>query len=225
MANFEIEEAEGTRWVKVTLHDEEVRAEKASLSHMKGALVMDTPLPSFRDLLVSSVSTDSPFRPRYRGTGEVYLDSTMGGYHVLDMSDGEDWVVENGAYWASEGKITLSLVRERLMTAFWAGEGLIWYHTKLTGAGKVVLAAQGPVDELTLNSERLVVDGPFVIARTDGIKFSIRRPARTRWSTWLSGQTSARVYEGKGRLLMCTTPYWRLAIKNKHLADPMLVNT
>jgi uncharacterized protein (AIM24 family) len=110
------------------------------------------------------------------------------------------------------------------MTAFWAGEGLIWYHTKLSGAGIVVLAAQGPVDEITLNSEKLVVDGSFVIARTDGIKFSIRRPARTRWSTWLSGQTSARVYEGKGRLLMCTTPYWRLAIKNKHLADPMLTN-
>ena len=224
MANFDIEEAEGTRWVKVTLHDEEVRAEKSSLSHMKGSIVMDTPLPNMRDLLVSTVSTDSPFRPRYRGTGEIYLDSTMGGYHVLQMSEGEDWVVENGAYWASEGKITLSLVRERLMTAFWAGEGLIWYHTKLSGAGIVVLAAQGPVDEITLNSEKLVVDGSFVIARTDGIKFSIRRPARTRWSTWLSGQTSARVYEGKGRLLMCTTPYWRLAIKNKNLADPMLTN-
>jgi uncharacterized protein (AIM24 family) len=224
MANFEIEEAEGTRWVKVTLHDEEIRAEKGSLNHMKGAIVMDTPLPSFRDLLVSTVSTDSPFRPRYRGTGEIYLDSTMGGFHVLQMSAGEDWVVENGAYWASDREVTLSLVRERLLTAFWAGEGLVWYHTKLSGEGMVVLAAQGPVDEMTLNGEKLIVDGPFVIARTAGIKFSIRRPARTRWSNWLAGQASARVYEGKGRLLMCTTPYWRLAIKNKNLGDPMLIN-
>jgi hypothetical protein len=23
---------------------------------------------------------------------------------------------------------------------------------------------------------------------------------------------------------MCTTPYWRLAIKDQHLADPMLMN-
>jgi uncharacterized protein (AIM24 family) len=224
MANFKIEEAEGTRWVKVTLDNDEVRTEKASLNHMKGAIVMDTPLPSFRDLLVSTVSTDSPFRPRYRGTGEVYLDSTMGGYHVLEMTEEDDWVVENGAYWASDGKITLSLARERLLTSFWAGEGLVWYHTKLSGAGKVVLAAQGPVDEMALDGEKLVVDGPFVIARTAGIKFSIRRPARTRWSTWLSGQTSARVYEGKGRLLMCTTPYWRLAMKDKHFSDPMLTN-
>jgi uncharacterized protein (AIM24 family) len=148
----------------------------------------------------------------------------MGGYHVLQMTAEDDWIVENGAYWASDGKITLSLARERLLTAFWAGEGLIWYNTKLSGTGKAVLAAEGPVDELTMNGEKLVVDGAFVIARTAGIKFTIRRPARTRWSTWLSGQTSARVYEGKGRLLMCTTPYWRLAIKNKHFADPMLTN-
>ena len=52
MANFAIEESEGTRWVKVTLDHEEVRAEKASLNHMKGAIVMDTPLPNVRDLLV-----------------------------------------------------------------------------------------------------------------------------------------------------------------------------
>jgi uncharacterized protein (AIM24 family) len=225
MANFEIEECEGSRWVKVTLDDEEVRAEKASLNHMKGAIVMDTPLPNVRDLLVSSVSTDSPFRPRYRGTGELYLESSMGGFHVLEMNEGEDWIVENGAYWASEGSVQLSLARERLLTAFWAGEGLFWYHTKLHGGGKVVLAAQGPVEEMTLNDEKLVVDGAFVIARTPGVKFTIGRPARTRWSTWLSGQSSARIYKGTGRLLICTTPYWRLAIKNKNLADPLLMNS
>jgi uncharacterized protein (AIM24 family) len=148
----------------------------------------------------------------------------MGGFHVLEMNEGEDWVAENGAYWASEGSVKLSLVRERLLTAFWAGEGLFWYHTNLHGGGKVVLAAQGPVEEMSLNDERLVVDGAYVIARTAGVKFTIGRPARTRWSTWLAGQSSARIYQGSGRLLMCTTPYWRLAIKNKNLADPMLTN-
>jgi uncharacterized protein (AIM24 family) len=191
---------------------------------MTGQIVMDTPLPRFHDLLVSMVSTDSPFRPRYRGTGELYLESSMGGFYPLEMHEGEDWVVENGAYWASEGSVKLTLVRERLLTAFWAGEGLFWYRTKVHGGGTVVLAAQGPVDELKLNNEKLVVDGTYVIARTTGINFTIRRPARTRWSTWLSGERFARVYEGTGRVLMCTTPYWRLAIKNKELGDPALTS-
>ncbi|WP_165227269.1 AIM24 family protein [Aquisphaera insulae] len=223
MANFEIEGAEGTRWVKVTLEDEEIRAEKASLSHMKGHIVMDTPLPKAHDLLVSLVSTDSPFRPRYRGTGELYLESSMGGFHLLEMHPDEDWIVENGAYWASEGSVKLSLIRERAMTAFWAGEGFFWYQTKLHGGGKVILAARGPVEEVKLDGEKLVVDGTYVIARTAGVNFTIGRPARSRWSTWMAGQTTARIYQGTGRLLMCTTPYWRLAIKDRHASDPLCV--
>jgi uncharacterized protein (AIM24 family) len=222
MAKFELEESEGMRWMKIILSDEEVRAEKGALNHMTGQIVMDTPIPRFHDLLVAMISPDSPFRPRYRGTGELFLESSMGGFHALEMNEEEDWVVENGAYWASEGSVKLTLVRERFITAFWAGEGLFWYRTKVHGGGTVVLAAQGPVDELKLNNEKLVVDGTYVIARTAGIKFSIRRPARTRWSTWLSGERSSRVYEGTGRVLMCTTPYWRIAMKNKELGDPAL---
>jgi uncharacterized protein (AIM24 family) len=224
MAKFEFEESEGMHWIKITLNNEEIRAEKGALNHMTGPIVMDTPLPRFHDLLVSMVSPDSPFRPRYRGTGELFLESSMGGFHALEMNEDEDWVVENGAYWASEGSVKLTLVRERMITAFWAGEGLFWYRTMVHGGGTVVLAAQGPVDELELNNEKLVVDGTYVIARTAGIRFSIRRPARTRWSTWLSGERYARVYEGTGRVLMCTTPYWRLAIKNKELGDPVLTS-
>lgn len=110
------------------------------------------------------------------------------------------------------------------MTAFWAGEGFSWYQTKLQGDGKVVLAARGPVSEVTLDDEMLVVDGSFVIARTSDVKFTIRRPARSRWSNWLAGQSVARVYQGTGRLLMCTTPYWRVAMKDRNTEAPVCAN-
>jgi uncharacterized protein (AIM24 family) len=86
----------------------------------------------------------------------------------------------------------------------------------------VVLTYQGPVDELTLNSGRIVVDGGYVIGRTSGIKFSIKRAARSYVSHLLSGAGCSRIYEGTGKILMCTTPYWRFRLKATELKDPIL---
>ena len=145
---------------------------------------------------------DSPY---YKGTGELYLESSLGGFHTVELNDGETWVIQNGAYWASEEGIALSLYRERFLTAFFAGEGLFWYQTKISGKGKAVVIAPGPVDEMTLNNERLVFDGNYVVARTAGISFTIRRPTRSRLGYYLSGERYSRVYEGTGRLASIST--------------------
>jgi len=224
MAKFEIEHTEGMRWVKVTLDNEMVRAERRALNHMIGDITMDVPLPRPRDILVSLVSDESPLRPRYQGTGELFLESTLGGFHIMEMKEDESWNFCPGAYWASESDITLTIFRERFLTSFWAGEGFFWYQTAAHGKGKVVLATQGPVEEFTLKNGRIVVDGNYVIGRTSGIKFSISRPERTYFSHLLSGQGYARVYEGTGKLLMCTTPYWRFRIKGGEFKDPILVD-
>jgi uncharacterized protein (AIM24 family) len=224
MATFEVEHAEGMRWIKVSLNNETVRAERGALNHMLGDITMDVPLPSLRAMFISVFSEESLVRPAFKGTGELYLESTLGGFHAFQVGEGESWVIQNGAYWASEEGVKLSVHRESFLTAFYAGEGLFWYETKLSGKGQAVLIATGPVEEVTLNDERLVVDGNYVIARTSGISFSIRRPTRSRLRYYLSGERYARVYRGTGRLLMSTTPYWRLRLGKKGEAkDPAMV--
>jgi uncharacterized protein (AIM24 family) len=64
-------------------------------------------------------------------------------------------------------------------------------------------------------NDRLVTDGPFVIARTQGISMRVKRPAKGLVSYWLSGQKLAYVYEGTGRLLLCTVPYWRARMQKE----------
>jgi uncharacterized protein (AIM24 family) len=222
MAKFEIEHTEGMRWVKVTLENEMVRAEKGALNHMVGDMNMDVPLPRPRDILVSMLSDESPLRPRYRGTGELFLESTLGGFHIMELNGDESWIFSPGAYWASESEITLSIFRERFLTSYWAGEGLFWYQTGARGKGKIVLATQGPIEEMTLNNGRLVVSGNYVVGRTTGITFGIRRAAKSYLSHILSGEDYARVYEGTGKLLLCTTPYWRFRVKGGEFKDPIL---
>ena len=215
MATFKVEHNEGMRWVKVGLVDDEVRAERGALNHMQGAITMDVPWPTLRSWWVSLFSDESLLRPRYSGTGTVYLDSTLGGYHLMEVTPGERWILDTRCFWASDGEVKLSIHRERMLTAFWAGEGLLWYKTALKGDGRVVLSVDGPVHEVELKNDRLVTDGPFVIARTHGISMRLKRPAKNIISYWLSGQKLAYVYEGTGKLLLCTVPYWRARMQKE----------
>jgi uncharacterized protein (AIM24 family) len=214
MATFEVEETEGMRWVKVGLDDDDVRAERGALNHYKGAIAMDVPFPSLRAWWVSLFSDESLLRPRYEGTGTVYLDSSLGGFHSMEIMPGERWILDTKCFWASDGEVKLSVHRERTWTAYWADQGLFWYKTALKGEGQVVLSVPGPIEEVHLVDDQIVVDGTQVVARTSGITLSVRRPARSWISYWMSGQKLAYCYRGTGRLLLCTTPYWRARLKN-----------
>ena len=214
MATFEVEETEGMRWVKVGLDDDDVRAERGALNHYKGAITMDVPFPSLKAWWVSLFSDESLLRPRYEGTGTVYLDSSLGGFHSMEIMPGERWILDTKCFWASDGEVKLSVHRERTWTAYWADQGLFWYKTALKGEGQVVLSVPGPVEEVHLVDDQIVVDGTQVVARTSGITLSVRRPARSWLSYWMSGQKLAYCYRGTGRLLLCTTPYWRARLKN-----------
>ena len=215
MATFEVQETEGMRWVKVGLDDDDVRAERGALNHYKGAITMDVPFPSLKAWWVSLFSDESLLRPRYEGTGTVYLDSSLGGFHSMEIMPGERWILDTKCFWASDGEVKLSVHRERTWTAYWADQGLFWYKTALKGEGQVVLSVPGPVEEVHLVDDQIVVDGTQVVARTSGITLSVRRPARSWLSYWMSGQKLAYCYRGTGRLLLCTTPYWRARLKNE----------
>ncbi len=208
MAKFEIQQGQFQRWVKITIDEEAVRAEAGALSYMRGHVQVDTPLPSLGSAIKCSISDEPLIRPRYQGTGEIYLSSSFGGYHVFRI-DGTPWILENGAYWASDNSVRLGLHRERMSTSFWAGEGLIDFQTMVSGSGCVVLNAEGPVEEIDLGSETISVEGKLVIARTADVAYRVARPTRSLFSYWLSGEQYHRQYKGPGKVLLVSTPYFK----------------
>ena len=207
MAEFEVIEDQGMRHVRIALDGQPVRAEAGALSYMRGAVEMDTPLPTPGRALRNMLSDEPILRPRYTGKGEVCLTPSLGGYYTLELA-GEAWVLENGAYWASDGSVDLGVYRERMLTSFWAGEGFVDFQTRVSGTGRVVLKTTGPTERIELNGERLAVEGKQVIARTEGLDYSIRRPSRSLIGHWLSGEELVRVHSGSGHVLMTTAPFW-----------------
>lgn len=208
MASFQIQSSQFQRWVKITIDNESVRAEAGALSYLRGSVQVDTPLPSFGTAIKCRIADEPLIRPRYSGRGEIYLASSFGGYHIFEVAD-TPWILESGAYWASEDSVVLGLHREAMMTSFWAGEGFIDFQTKVSGRGRVVLNAHGPVEEVNLGNETISVDGKLVIARTADVRFRVKRPTKSLFSYWLSGEELHRQYRGPGKVLLVSTPYFR----------------
>jgi uncharacterized protein (AIM24 family) len=207
MAEFQIVAEENTHFVRAVLKGEAIRAEAGALSYMRGDIKMVAPIPSPLTMVRASLSSEAAVRPTFTGTGEVYLEASLGGYYAFEIHE-KPWILERGAYWASEASVELSLHREKALTSFWLGNGLVDFQTKVAGVGQVVLNAAGPVEEIDLGDEELAVEGDLVIARSSRVTFSVRRPSRGFVSSWLSGEKLLRVYKGPGRILMSATPYW-----------------
>ena len=210
MARFDVQKMEGMQYVDVHLDNETVRVEAGALSYMTGDITIHSQLiPSIGGLITSLLADEAIYRPTYTGTGIITLESSLGGFHVIELK-GESWILERGAYWASEGRVDLSFHRENLMTALWAGEGLVYLQTKVSGYGKVAVTTRGPIEEITLpRGKKLVAEGMYVIARTPDVSFTIKRPTKNYFGRFTSGESSVRVYEGPGRLLLNPAPYWR----------------
>ena len=191
-----------------------MRAEAGALSYMQGDIRITARPPSPLSALKSAISDEALVRPSFSGTGTINLESSMGGYHPFEVA-GESWILENGAYWASEGGVELGLHRERVWTSFWTGEGFIDYQTRVSGHGRVVLNAPGPVEEVTLKNERLMVEGKLVLARTEGLDY--RAAPRDHADPVVVRRRGPDAgLRGTGKALVCWTPYW-----NQYVAKMM----
>ncbi len=207
MAEFSIREVEGMRQVQMDIRDETVRARKGALSNMRGDIQLIPRLPGARDIMRSMFTREAAIRPYYIGTGQILLQPSLGGYHLLDVAEGERWILEPGVFWACEGNVRLGMTRDPFWSSLWAGDGLFAWKTQLTGQGRAAINAPGPVETVEVNDAEMRVQGRLVLGRTAGLRFSSRRPASFLRS-FISGQERLRVFSGTGKALVCWTPYW-----------------
>ena len=215
MAEFTVREVEGMRQVRIDIRDETVRARRGAMSNMRGSITFTPRLPGAGDVLRSIFTSEARVRPFYTGTGSILLQPSLGGYHVLEVTEGEDWILEPGVYWASEGGVALGLAREPFWASLWAGDGFLQWKTTVSGRGRVAINAPGPVETVEVADGELRVQGRLVLGRTAGLGFASERSAPFPRNI-ISGQRRLRVYPGSGRALVCWTPYW-----NEHLYKQM----
>jgi uncharacterized protein (AIM24 family) len=210
MARFEVHELEGVHYVDMVLENETVRAEAGAMSYLQGDIRIHSKLiPSLPAAVKSVLAMQAIYRPTYTGTGTVTLQSSLGGFHVMALDD-ENWILERGSYWASEGSVDVSFHRVAFWTAYRAREPLIYLQTRVKGSGKVAVRTRGPIEQMALAEGQMVaVDGKSVIGWSSEVKFRIRRPTDNFFGKFTAGQGRLRVFHGPGRVLLNPAPHWR----------------
>ena len=217
MAAFTIREVEGMRQLQIDIRDESVRSVRGALSRMDGGVRMSAPIPNLWGMLRALISKEAVVRPRYSGTGRIFLEPSLKGYHIFEARE-RRWILEPGVFWAAEGNVRLGLRLERPLASLWAGDGLIKFTTTVEGDGLVAINAPGPVEEVDLEDGELVVQGRLVLARTAGLRFRSRRPAGYLQSL-LAGEPRVRVFSGTGKALVCWTPFWNQYMHDMFVGD------
>jgi uncharacterized protein (TIGR00266 family) len=204
MASFEIIGRQGMKMVKATLDNETIRAESGAMHYMRGQVVLETKMPTAGGFLKSMVTQENIFRPTYTGTGEVYYGPpSFGEYTVLTLAN-EAWVLDKGAYVASDGGIEVGVFRNKAWAGLVSGEG--FFQTKVEGTGSVVVFSQGPLEVIDLQNDKLTVDGSFAVARQAHLDFSIQRATKSLFGSAASGEGLVSVIQGTGRVYLAPVP-------------------
>lgn len=186
-----------------------VKLQKGAMQWMVGDIQMSSGIKGVGDavgkVFKGKVTGEAGTKPEYSGTGVVVTEPTYRYYLVEDMKNWPGGVVlEDGMFCACEGTVDLSIVaRDNISTAALGGEGL--FNLCLKGHGFVVLESSVPREELItvrLRDDVLKVDGPYAVAWSPSLKFTVEKSGKSLFGSAASGEGLVNVYRGTGVVLL-----------------------
>jgi len=203
IVKFSIEEKETLKFLKAEVLNSSVRFESGGMYYMQGNLEMEANLPSAGGFLKAMVTRESVVKPVISGNGTVWFEPTFGNFTILDLLN-EEWVLDKGAYVASEMGIEIGSFTNKSIAGMFSGEGL--FQTKVGGTGKVAILSKGPLETIELNNGKLVVDGSFAVARQASVQLSVAKASNGVFGSLISGEGIVNTFTGTGKVLIAPAP-------------------
>ncbi|GFP77790.1 AIM24 family protein [Clostridium fungisolvens] len=196
--------------IRIILEDSAVKLESGALSYLKGDIELQNKVGGVlgfgKKLINSKLTGETVFKPRYEGTGEIFLEPSFGHYALLELED-EEVIVDDGVFYACEDSIEIGAAMQKSISSMILGnEGL--FQTKISGSGIVVLEIPVPENEIfkcRLSNDTLKVDGNFAILRTGGIEFTVEKSSKSIIGSATSGEGFLNVYKGTGEVWLVPT--------------------
>ncbi|MFH0324253.1 AIM24 family protein [Clostridium perfringens] len=198
------------RQVRIILEDSSVNIEKGALSYMRGPISMKNkiggPIGLGKKLFSSKVIGESTFKPKYEGTGDIFLEPSFGHYALIELED-DEIIVDDGLFYACESSVEITAHMNKSLSSMVLGnEGV--FQTKLSGNGIAVLEIPVPEEEIfkcKINNDVLKVDGNFAILRTGDIDFTVEKSSKSLVSTATGGEGFLNVFRGTGEVWLIPT--------------------
>lgn len=196
--------------VRITLRDGEAIAESGALHFLRGRIEMESKIGGVagigKAMMNRFVTREAAIMPRYRGTGQLYLEPSFSHFLVYRLH-GEEVIADKGMFWCGQGTLDVgSALQRNVSSALFGGEGL--FLTRVRGAGICVFESPVPADEvlrIDLKDETLQVDGNFALMRTGRIEFSVEKSTRSLLGTFTSGEGLLQTFRGTGSVWLAPT--------------------
>ncbi len=196
---FEVVEKETLKFLKAEFENSAVRYESGGMYYMQGNLELEANLPTAGGFLKSMVTRESVIKPVIRGSGTVWFEPTFGNFTIMELK-AEEWILDKGAYYASEMGIEISSFTNKSISGLFSGEG--FFQTKVSGIGKVVILSNGPLETVELNNGKLVVDGSFAVARQASVQLTVAKANKGIFGSVISGEGIINTFTGTGKVLI-----------------------
>jgi len=197
--NFEVVEKETLKFLKAEFENSAVRYESGGMYYMQGNLDLEANLPSAGGFLKSMVTRESVVKPVIRGSGTVWFEPSFGNFTILELKN-EEWILDKGAYYASEMDIEIGSFTNKSISGLFSGEG--FFQTKVSGTGKVVMLSNGPLETIELNNGKLVVDGSFAVARQASVQLTVAKANKGIFGSMISGEGIVNTFTGTGKVMI-----------------------
>lgn len=135
------------------------------------------------------------------GGGEITVAPALPGDVMVRQLRNESFMVQSGAYLASEEAINVDTAWGGAKT-FFASEGLIML--RCSGSGSLIFSSYGAIHEKTLAAgEKYIVDTGHLVAFTEGMGFNVQRIGGIK-STLFSGEGLVVELTGPGTAFLQT---------------------
>lgn len=203
MATFQGLSQNNVNYVEIAIENETVILESGIMHYMLGNIEVESKTPSLGGMLKAGLTGESIFRPTYTGTGKIMTEPSFKHFFMLQLNN-EEYVLDQGAFVACDSSIEVSAHRNKFMTGLRSGEGM--FQTKVKGTGTVVCSAPGPVQEVDLNDDKLVVDGSFAVARSSTLDYNVERVTKSLLGSATSGEGFVNVLRGSGKVYLAPVP-------------------
>lgn len=190
--------------------------ERGSMSWMSPNMKMETSTNGgFGKALGRMFSGDSFFQNRYTAVGGegmiAFASSFPGSIRALQISPGNNMIVQKSAFLASEDSVQLSIhFQKKLGAGFFGGEGFIMQ--KLSGQGIAFIEIDGHAVEYDLQAgQKMIIDTGYLAAMTESCTMEITTVPGVKNMLFGGEGVFNTVITGPGRIILQSMPVSNVA--------------
>lgn len=194
------------RQLRITLHGGGATIEPGMLQFSHGAISATSQagglIGFLKRALMKKFNRETIFRTTFEGNGVIYTEPTFDHYLLTRIAPGEEAVVDDGRYVASERGVETGIaVKTTASSLFFNRDDVI--RTSIRGKGWCVVQspiAASEIIRIDLADQELRVDGDIVVFRKGNLVQSVGSPTTDYTGVFTAGEGLVHVFRGTGQI-------------------------